>query len=184
MLRSKRAGVTEVVPDCAAFAVCSGQHHVEKPHRFSKRLKGGAALADAAIGPGKQNANAISCESAEKGFSLPIVRKLWRFESQKSRSCKICVRSLERGLKSIAFATASGISKFRAEGQPSARGRKVSQIFSRVRRWRGVRFKVIYDHASVSQFLLFFRSSAEAPFFKDSLEKRASGKPGLNLQVL
>ena len=52
--------VSPSVTDAAtACAVCSGQHDVEKADGFSKRLKRGAAFADAAVGPGKQNANAL-----------------------------------------------------------------------------------------------------------------------------
>src|SRR6266436_3767457 len=57
--RAKRARIFEVFPDFAAAAVFRRQHDVEKPDRLSKGLKCGPALADAAVSPGKQNANAV-----------------------------------------------------------------------------------------------------------------------------
>src|SRR6266436_699606 len=56
---AERAGIVEIVPDFAAPTVFRGQHDVEKANRFSKRLKCGAALADAAVCPRKQDANAV-----------------------------------------------------------------------------------------------------------------------------
>src|SRR5882724_5034029 len=57
--RAKGAWVVEIVPDLAAAAVLRRQHDVEKADRFSKRLKCGAALAHAAVCPGKQNADTV-----------------------------------------------------------------------------------------------------------------------------
>jgi len=49
-------------------AVFRRQHDVEKADRLSKRLKCGAALADAAVSPRKQNANAVFLRKIGKRF--------------------------------------------------------------------------------------------------------------------
>src|SRR5882724_7794345 len=68
--RAKRAGIVEVFPDFAAPAILRGQHDVEKANRFSQRLKCGAALADAAVGPRKQDASAIFLGKMGKRFQV------------------------------------------------------------------------------------------------------------------
>ena len=76
-----------MVPDRTARAVCSRQHDMKKANRFSQRLKRGAALADAAVGPGKQHSNAVllgkhgerlPSANGEKtmGIRIPEVEKL------------------------------------------------------------------------------------------------------------
>src|SRR5664279_959938 len=81
-----------------------------------------------------------SSVSAVKRDARPIENKLCSGESQKSSSCRNCLRSPSLGLKSIASAIASGTPNSVAEGHPSALGAKVSQIACSERCWRAVNF--------------------------------------------
>src|SRR6266403_59799 len=65
---TERAGIVKILPYFAAPAVFRRQHDVEKPNCFSQRLKCGAALADAAVSPGKKNANAVFLRKIGKRF--------------------------------------------------------------------------------------------------------------------
>ena len=68
MWSAERAWIVEIVPDFAAPTVCRRQHDVEKANCFSERLKCGAALADAAVSPGKKNADAVFLRKIGKRF--------------------------------------------------------------------------------------------------------------------
>src|SRR5882724_7927258 len=67
---AERARIVQIFPDFAAPTVFRRQHDVEKADCFSQRLKCGAALADAAVGPRKQNANAIFLGKMGKRFQV------------------------------------------------------------------------------------------------------------------
>src|SRR6266404_1630869 len=65
---TERAGIVKILPYLAAPTILRRQHDVEKPNCFSQRLKCGAALADAAVSPGKKNANAVFLRKIGKRF--------------------------------------------------------------------------------------------------------------------
>src|ERR1700730_13155506 len=111
------------------------------------------------------------CGSEEKDLSLPTVRRLCRLDSQTSSKRRNCARSLVRGLKSRAWAIASGIPDSKAEGQLSARGRKASQMDSSARFWRRVKFKGLRDRRSV-----FFVPAFLQEFFRSALPQRVLGE--------
>src|ERR1700730_9656383 len=121
------------------------------------------------------------CGSEEKDLSRPTVRRLCRLDSQISSKRRNCARSLIRGLKSRASAIASGMPKSRAEGQPSARGRKVSQMDSSARFWRRVRFKGLRNDESVFFVPAFLHEFRRSALFQRILGEKSVRETGIKL---
>src|SRR6267143_645967 len=181
--RTERTGIGEILPDFAAASVLRRQHDVEKTNCLAKCLECGAALTHPTVCPGKQDANAAFLGKMGKGLQtadgekavearIPVVKKL-------KKLCAIPWARVEIHRRSDGF----GDTQFQC-GRPALHA------------WQK-RFAKGFECALLSkseiqsfalaltsfQFLLLLISSSEAPFLSESLLKRESGKPGLNLQV-
>src|ERR1700719_2525456 len=96
--------------------------------------------------------------SEENGANRPIVKRLWKCESQKSSSCRNCVRTVSRAINSKQRAIASGTPNSDADGQPSPEGANVLQMASSARRCLAERFM---KRASVAEGAVSRRTSRE-----------------------